>query len=146
MDVDDPNAFHEPITVQTKLKSTNKGFAMLAKLGWSEGQPLGLSGDGMLFCQRVTLKLIVSYQGRVDPVPFHWKADSTGVGKITQDVEMIETTVSQRRGLDSERMTKETEGQRRLREVSTATTLLLALSDHSGRRRTTICHCYRGIR
>ena len=39
-------AAREVITVETKIKSTNKGFAMLAKLGWSEGQPLGLSGDG----------------------------------------------------------------------------------------------------
>jgi hypothetical protein len=36
----------EQITVDTKIKSNNKGFAMLANLGWSEGQPLGLSGDG----------------------------------------------------------------------------------------------------
>lgn len=36
----------EVITVETKIKSTNKGFAMLAKLGWVEGQPLGVSGDG----------------------------------------------------------------------------------------------------
>lgn len=39
-------AAHEVITVDTKIGSTNKGFAMLAKLGWVEGQPLGLSGDG----------------------------------------------------------------------------------------------------
>ena len=45
------------------------------------------------------------------------KADSTGLGKAKQDVEMIETTVSQRRELDSERQQKETEGQRRAREV-----------------------------
>lgn len=38
----------ETVTVETKLKPTNKGFAMLAKLGWSEGQPLGLSGEGAL--------------------------------------------------------------------------------------------------
>ena len=36
----------EVITVETKIKPTNKGFAMLTKLGWSEGQPVGLSGDG----------------------------------------------------------------------------------------------------
>lgn len=36
----------EVITVETKIKPTNKGFTMLAKLGWIEGQPLGLSGDG----------------------------------------------------------------------------------------------------
>ncbi|KAJ7492862.1 G-patch-domain Zn-finger DNA-binding protein [Mycena latifolia] len=94
-----PGPEREVITVETKLKPSNKGFAMLAKLGWVEGQPLGVSGDG-----------------RVDPIPFHVKRDSTGLGKMNQDVRMIETTVSQRRGLDSERMTKETEDQRRARE------------------------------
>ncbi|KAF8446271.1 hypothetical protein L210DRAFT_3443358 [Boletus edulis BED1] len=89
----------EVITVETKIKSTNKGFAMLAKLGWSEGQPLGLSGDG-----------------RVDPIPFQIKNDLTGLGKINQDVRMIETTVSQRRELDSERQRKETQDQRKARE------------------------------
>ncbi|KAF8845417.1 hypothetical protein BDN67DRAFT_865269, partial [Paxillus ammoniavirescens] len=89
----------EVITVETKIKSTNKGFAMLAKLGWSEGQPLGLSEDG-----------------RVDPIPFQVKNDLTGLGKNNQDFRMIETTVSQRRELDSERQRKETEDQRKSRE------------------------------
>lgn len=47
MDVDDEDFEEERITVETRLKSSNKGFAMLAKLGWNEGQPLGLSDDGM---------------------------------------------------------------------------------------------------
>ncbi|KAH7911213.1 hypothetical protein BJ138DRAFT_1007014 [Hygrophoropsis aurantiaca] len=89
----------EVITVETKLKSSNKGFLMLAKLGWTEGQPLGLSGDG-----------------RVEPIPFQVKRDLTGLGKLSQDVRMIETTVSQRRGLDSERQRKETEEQRKARQ------------------------------
>ena len=51
MDVDKydeyvPGSVREVITVETKIKESNKGFAMLAKLGWTEGQPLGLSGDG----------------------------------------------------------------------------------------------------
>lgn len=41
----------------------------------------------------------------------------TGLGKLNQDVRMIDSTVSQRRGLDSERHLKETEDQRRAREV-----------------------------
>ena len=41
-----PGVAREEITVDTKIKSSNKGFAMLSKLGWVEGQPLGLSGDG----------------------------------------------------------------------------------------------------
>ena len=36
----------EVVTVETKIKPTNIGFAMLAKLGWVEGQPIGLSNDG----------------------------------------------------------------------------------------------------
>jgi hypothetical protein len=36
----------EVITVDTKINSSNKGFSMLSKLGWVEGQPLGVSGDG----------------------------------------------------------------------------------------------------
>lgn len=40
----------EVITVDTKIKATNKGFAMLAKMGWVEGQPVGLSGEGMVWC------------------------------------------------------------------------------------------------
>ena len=39
----------EVVTVETKIKPTNKGFAMLAKLGWVEGQPIGLSNDGTCF-------------------------------------------------------------------------------------------------
>ncbi|KAF8213317.1 hypothetical protein K438DRAFT_1086853 [Mycena galopus ATCC 62051] len=104
MDIDKYDEFvarpeQEVITVETKIKPTNKGFAMLAKLGWVEGQPLGVSG-----------------QGRVDPIPFQIKRDSTGLGTWTQDVRMIETTVSQRREMESEKMTKETEDQRRARE------------------------------
>ncbi|KAF8971565.1 hypothetical protein BDZ97DRAFT_1651334 [Flammula alnicola] len=113
MDVDDDHLHkydeyvrgpaREVITVETKIKPSNKGFALLSKLGWVEGQPVGLSGDG-----------------RVDPIPFHVKSDLTGLGKTSQDVRMIETTVSQRRGLDSERQQRESEEQRKLREDTVA--------------------------
>lgn len=108
----------EVITVDTRIKPTNKGFAMLAKLGWSEGQPLGITGDGVCFRPSVLEpRLLGECLGRVDPIPFQIKRDLTGLGKTTQDVRMIETTVSQRRGLDSERQVKETEDQRHAREV-----------------------------
>ncbi|KAF8529476.1 hypothetical protein JB92DRAFT_3196993 [Gautieria morchelliformis] len=93
----------EVITVETKIKSTNKGYSILAKLGWTDGQPLGLSGDG-----------------RVEPIPFSVKNDVTGLGKRAQDERMIETTVSQRRELDSERQIKETIEQRQWREQKAA--------------------------
>ena len=69
----------------------------------------------------ILLTIIFLTIGLTEPIPFHVKTDSTGLGKISQDVRMIETTVSQRRGLDSERQQKENEEQRRLREVSHAT-------------------------
>ena len=34
------------VTVDTKIPSSNKGFGMLMKLGWVEGQGLGVAGDG----------------------------------------------------------------------------------------------------
>ncbi|OBZ79618.1 G patch domain-containing protein 8 [Grifola frondosa] len=108
MDVDKYDEYlqvaeREVITVNTKIKNTNKGFSMLAKMGWVEGKPLGLSSEG-----------------RVEPVPFYVKNDLTGLGKTNQDVRMIESTVSQRRELDSERQIKETEEQRLARENSVA--------------------------
>jgi len=112
----------EVITIETKIKPTNKGYALLSKLGWSDGQPLGLSADGTVFspspiCLNIDRQCFVS-TGRTEPIPFQVKADSTGLGKNYQDVRMIETTVSQRRELDSERQQRETEEQRQAREVS----------------------------
>ncbi|CAE6461143.1 unnamed protein product [Rhizoctonia solani] len=93
----------EPVTVDTKLSSTNKGFGMLAKMGWKEGEGLGTFG-----------------QGRPDPVPFLLKLDALGLGRTSHDERIIESAVSQRRGLDSERMIKETEEQRKAREEAVA--------------------------
>ncbi|KAG8763872.1 hypothetical protein FRC11_010497 [Ceratobasidium sp. 423] len=93
----------EPVTVETKISSTNKGFGMLAKMGWKEGEGLGVSG-----------------QGRTDPIPFLVKLDALGLGRSSHDDRIIESTVSQRRELDSERMIKETEEQRKAREEAAA--------------------------
>ncbi|CAE6421972.1 hypothetical protein ACGC1H_001805 [Rhizoctonia solani] len=93
----------EPVTVNTKLSSANKGFGMLAKMGWKEGEGLGASG-----------------QGRTDPIPFLVKLDALGLGRSSHDERIIESTVSQRRELDSERMIKETEEQRKAREEAVA--------------------------
>ncbi|EIN13580.1 hypothetical protein PUNSTDRAFT_41116 [Punctularia strigosozonata HHB-11173 SS5] len=98
-----PGVAREVITVETRINASNKGFAMLAKMGWSEGQPLGLSGDG-----------------RTDPVPFAMKADTSGVGKLSQDLRRIEETVAQRRALDAERQQNETLEQRKAREDAVA--------------------------
>jgi len=34
------------VTVDTRIPSSNKGFGLLMKLGWVEGQGLGAAGDG----------------------------------------------------------------------------------------------------
>lgn len=36
----------QAVTVETHIKPENKGFAMLAKLGWEQGQALGLTEGG----------------------------------------------------------------------------------------------------
>ena len=114
----------EVIDENTKIKSTNKGYALLAKLGWTEGQPLGISGEGAFepICPSI---VNLSLPGRIDPVPLNVKRDQTGIGKASQDAEMIETTVAQRRELDSEKQRKESEEQRRSREVGTGSISLL---------------------
>jgi hypothetical protein len=66
----------------------------------------------------LTSRITLATKGRVDPIPFHVKQDMTGLGKYGQDERMIETTVSQRRELTSERFLKESEDQRAEREVS----------------------------
>jgi uncharacterized C2H2 Zn-finger protein len=55
--------------------------------------------------------------GRVDPIPFTVKSDQTGLGKLSQDVEMIETTVSQRRDMESERWAKQSREQKQQLQV-----------------------------
>ncbi|KAG9035850.1 hypothetical protein FRB95_010444 [Tulasnella sp. JGI-2019a] len=93
----------EVITVETKLASSNVGFALLKKMGWQEGKGLGPAGEG-----------------RADPIPFAVKHDNTGLGKMAQDSRVIEETVASRRDLDSERQIKETEEQRTQREARAA--------------------------
>ncbi|KAG8902593.1 hypothetical protein FRB99_004333 [Tulasnella sp. 403] len=93
----------EVITIETKIKPTNVGFALLKKMGWTEGTGLGMSGEG-----------------RPDPIPFSVKYDNTGLGKAAQDFRVIESTVANRRELDSERQSKETEEQRANREAKVA--------------------------
>ena len=73
------------------------------------------------------------FAGRADPVPFEIKNDSLGLGKASLDSTVIEATVSQRRDLDSERLLRETEEQRRTREVRYWSHCLLRLAEFSHR-------------
>jgi len=92
--------------------------------GWCAFSPLNRPPEAV--CVRVA---------RIDPIPFRVKNDATGLGKTSQDFRMIETTVSQRRELDSERQRNETEEQRKAREASVFVSLSymnhsLLLCDH----------------
>jgi hypothetical protein len=82
--------------------------------GWCAFSPLNPPPKAV--CVRVA---------RIDPIPFRVKNDATGLGKTSQDFRMIETTVSQRRELDSERQRNETEEQRKAREASALSLSLL---------------------
>jgi hypothetical protein len=44
---DDGQPAAREVTVDTRIAPNNKGFAMLAAMGWVEGTPVGLSGDGL---------------------------------------------------------------------------------------------------
>jgi Wiskott-Aldrich syndrome protein len=61
----------------------------------------------------------VNCSGRPDPIPFSVKNDQMGLGKASLDFAMIDATVGQRRDLESERQTRETEEQKITREVPT---------------------------
>lgn len=114
-----PGVEQEVITVETKLKASNVGHMLLSKMGWKEGEGLGMTRNGEFFVP-TSLKLRCadcSELGRPDPIPFKLKSDLSGLGKTSQDVRMIALTVAQRRDMDSERQSRETEEQRRLREV-----------------------------
>ena len=39
----------EIITLETKIRNTNIGYAMLQKLGWKDGEGLGARGQGERF-------------------------------------------------------------------------------------------------
>jgi len=113
----------EIVTLETKIRDTNIGYAMLQKLGWKDGEGLGARGQGERMNNDLNEKILIDhfhlmvFAGRADPVPFEVKNDSLGLGKASLDRTVIEATVSQRRDLDSERLLRETEDQRRAREV-----------------------------
>lgn len=52
------------IGLSTSIDSSNKGFAMLQKMGYKAGQSLGKSNEG-----------------RLEPIPIHVKSDRAGLGR-----------------------------------------------------------------
>ncbi|XP_011310393.1 angiogenic factor with G patch and FHA domains 1 isoform X2 [Fopius arisanus] len=58
-------------SVETSIAKDNKGFKLLSKMGWSEGQSLGKDGDG-----------------RTEPVPLVNNTSKSGLGATNPVVEM----------------------------------------------------------
>ncbi|KZO99766.1 hypothetical protein CALVIDRAFT_561093 [Calocera viscosa TUFC12733] len=90
---------YEKPSLLTPIAPTNVGHALLLKMGWRTGEGLGPAGDG-----------------RKEPVPFVMKSDSLGLGKLTQELRIAQTTVERRREMESERLLRETAAEREVRE------------------------------
>lgn len=58
------------VTIETKIRQTNIGYAMLKKFGWKDGQGLGVNGDGGYSHIRGCSCLICAIS-QVDLIPFH---------------------------------------------------------------------------
>lgn len=77
--------------LQTSLDSTNKGFALLAKMGYIAGQSLGKDKSG-----------------RTEPIPIEVKSDRSGLGRMAakqQIKEMKDKLKSIKKNLNNPQMT-----------------------------------------
>ena len=66
---DNPNEKTEVADVTKNIKRTNKGFKMLAGMGWKEGEGLGRPDA----------------QGRVEPVQVELRAERAGLGSSASE-------------------------------------------------------------
>ncbi|KAJ3294392.1 hypothetical protein HDU79_011058 [Rhizoclosmatium sp. JEL0117] len=81
------------------ISEANVGYQLMLRMGWAPGT--GLNGG----------------KGRVDPVPFVHKADTTGVGKSEEVEEKHIESTKTRKALESEVLAAETDDQRVKREI-----------------------------
>ncbi|KAH8555884.1 hypothetical protein BGW37DRAFT_516786 [Umbelopsis sp. PMI_123] len=89
-------------SMDTHLPTTNMGYKLLLKMGWSAGEGLG-----------------VDRQGRVDPIRIDLKMDALGIGKAEEEMEYHASSTAQRRALDSEKQMEETEEDKLNRQMNT---------------------------
>jgi len=70
----------EVITIETKLKDSNKGFALLAKMGWKAGEGLGVAGQGAYMSSYKSIPIAYVYccfDSQVGLIPFHLRLNVT---------------------------------------------------------------------
>lgn len=81
--------------------AVNVGMLLLQKMGWRDGLGLGATN-----------------QGRLEPVPSATNYGVSGIGKVSQDSRMLDSTTLLPRELESQAIARETPDQRLAREVS----------------------------
>jgi hypothetical protein len=97
-----------------KLGINNKGMQMLLKMGWVEGNGLGVGQKGELFLpfqfsRPKIIKTWITYAGRKEPIPTPAQTPLLGLGKATQDAYMLSNAISKPKELESIIIARETE-------------------------------------
>jgi hypothetical protein len=110
-------------SVDRPIPATNRGYRLLARLGWQAGAGLGRSGSGTP-ASLVPVPPVADgagrcrVPGRTEPIPFAAKLDMLGVGKAAEDTAVLDETAARRRQLESE--LEETDELRQKRQVPLA--------------------------
>jgi len=91
---------YERSSMDCPISSSNIGYKLLQKMGWSEGKGLG-----------------PQLQGRVDPIRIDIKEDFWGVGKDEEMNNYYELITSKPKATQNEIIANETEEERKIREA-----------------------------
>lgn len=94
----------ESASMDKPLDCSNVGYRLLMKMGWREGGPLGVRGNGMC-CTGVfnSCVFLTWCTGRIAPVRIDLKLENMGLGRKELEEEYVDPDNIVRKRLESER-------------------------------------------